>query len=119
MAYVRAKAKSYGMGNQIEGGVKKGQKTVVIEDLISTGGSVISVVDALSFIGAEVQAVFTIFTYGFQVSADRFAEHNLPVHCLTDYPTLIQVASELGYVKDSDLELLSQWRKSPDTWPKV
>lgn len=117
MAYVRAKAKSYGMGNQIEGGVKKGQKTLVVEDLISTGGSVISVVDALKFIGAEVQAIFTIFTYGFQVSTDRFSENNLPVHCLTDYPTLIQVASEIGYVKDSDLELLSKWRKSPETWP--
>jgi len=117
MAYVRAKAKSYGMGNQIEGGVRKGQKTVVIEDLISTGGSVISVVDALQFIGADVQAVCTIFTYGFDVSTERFDEHNLPVYCLTDYPTLIEVAREMGRVKESDLELLAQWRSSPGTWP--
>ena len=117
MAYVRAKAKAYGMGNQIEGGVRKGQKTVVIEDLISTGGSVISVVDALRFIGAEVQSVCTIFTYAFDVSEKRFAEHNLPVYCLTDYITLIAVASEMGYVKDNDLDLLAQWRNAPDQWP--
>ncbi len=117
MAYVRAKAKSYGMGNQIEGGVRKGQKTVVIEDLISTGSSVISVVDALQFIGADVQAVCTIFTYAFDVSEKRFNEHNLPVYCLTDYITLIAVASEMGYVKDSDLDLLAQWRSAPEHWP--
>ncbi len=116
MAYVRAKAKSYGMGNQIEGGVKKGQKTVVIEDLISTGGSIISVVDALNFIGADVQGLCTIFTYGFDVANQKFKEHHLQVHALTDYTTLIEVAVEMGYVKEADLALLEQWRSSPETW---
>lgn len=118
MAYVRSKAKSYGMGNQIEGGVKKGQPTVVIEDLISTGGSVFSVIDALQFVGADVQGVCTIFTYDFEVSAKRFEELGVPFYSLLDYNVLIEVAVQNGYVKQSDLELLGQWRTSPDTWPK-
>lgn len=118
MAYVRAKAKSYGMGNQIEGGVKKGQSTIVVEDLISTGGSVFSVVEALQFVGADVRAVCTIFTYDFEVSSKRFDELNIPFYSLLDYNVLIDVAVEHGYVKESDLELLSQWRTKPDTWPR-
>jgi orotate phosphoribosyltransferase len=118
MAYVRSKAKSYGMGNQIEGGVRKGQPTVVIEDLISTGGSAVSVVDALQFVGAEVQAICTIFTYNFEVSKKNFDNVGVPVYALTDYQTLIEVAVEHGFVKESDVALLNQWRKTPDTWPK-
>lgn len=118
MAYVRAKAKSYGMGNQIEGGVRKGQSTVVIEDLISTGGSVGSVVDALQFVGARVESVCTIFTYNFDVAQERFSELNVPVYALTDYNTLIDVAVEKGYVKETDLKLLGDWRSKPETWPK-
>lgn len=118
MAYVRSKAKSYGMGNQIEGGVKKGQPTVVIEDLISTGGSAVSVVDALQFVGADVQAICTIFTYNFEVSKNNFDNVGVPVYSLTDYQTLIEVAVEHGFVKESDVDLLNQWRKTPDTWPK-
>lgn len=116
MAYVRAKAKSYGMGNQIEGGVAKGEKTVVIEDLISTGGSALSVVDALQFVGADVQAILSIFTYGFQKATDRFSEEQIPVFTLTDYQTLIEVAAEEGFVTNDDLEILSNWRQEPDTW---
>lgn len=118
MAYVRSKAKAYGMGNQIEGGVKKGQPTVVIEDLISTGGSVISVIEALQFVGAEVKGVCTIFTYDFEVGIERFNDLNVPVYSLTDYKTLVEVAIENGYVKESDLALLQNWRKTPATWPK-
>jgi orotate phosphoribosyltransferase len=118
MAYVRSKAKAYGMGNQIEGGVKKGQPTVVVEDLISTGGSVISVIDALQFVGAQVQGVCTIFTYDFEVSAKKFSELGVPFYSLLDYPTLIDVAHKNGFVKESDLELLAQWRTNPDTWPR-
>jgi orotate phosphoribosyltransferase len=118
MAYVRSKAKSYGMGNQIEGGVKKGQPTVVIEDLISTGGSAVSVVDALQFVGADVQAICTIFTYNFEVSKKNFDNVGVPVYSLTDYQTLIEVAVKHGFVKESDVALLNQWRKTPDTWPK-
>lgn len=117
MAYVRAKAKSYGLGNQIEGGVDKGQSTVVIEDLISTGGSAISVIEALQFIGADIKAVLSIFTYGFDKANKKFSEKEIPVYSLTDYTTLIDVALELGRVKEDDIKLLNAWRKSPDTWP--
>lgn len=118
MAYVRAKAKSYGMGNQIEGGVQKGEHTIVIEDLISTGGSAMSVVEALQFVGAHVDAIYSIFTYDFDESRKKFEDINIPVYTLTDYPTLIEVAEENGYVDKSDLETLNQWRSRPSTWPK-
>ncbi len=118
MAYVRSRAKNYGMGNQIEGGVKKGESTVIIEDLISTGGSILSVVDALEFVGARVVELLCIFTYSFEVANKRFEERNIPAYCLTDYPTLINVALENGYVNESDMKILNQWRQKPDTWPK-
>lgn len=117
MSYVRAKAKAYGLGNQIEGGIQKGESTVVIEDLISTGGSAISVVEALQFIGADVQGVMSIFTYGFDKSIKRFEKADVPVHTLTDYSTLIEVAKDHHYVNENDLETLANWRKKPETWP--
>lgn len=118
MAYVRSKAKSYGMGNQIEGGVKKGESTVVIEDLISTGSSAISVVEALQFVGAVVPKVYCIFTYGFDVANQLFDDKGIELVALTDYETLIKVALENGYVGKNDLVLLNSWRGNPDTWPK-
>lgn len=117
MAYVRAKAKAYGLGNQIEGGIQKGESTLVIEDLISTGGSAISVVEALEFIGADVQCVLSIFTYGFDKSVQRFKDADIPVYTLTDYSTLIEVAKNHEYVDEADLETLAQWRQKPETWP--
>lgn len=117
MSYVRAKAKAYGLGNQIEGGIQKGETTVVIEDLISTGGSAISVVEALHFIGAEIEAVLSIFTYGFDKATKRFADAGIPMFTLTDYSTLIDVASENNYVNESDLETLAKWRNTPEIWP--
>jgi orotate phosphoribosyltransferase len=117
MAYVRAKAKAHGMGNQIEGGVKKGESTVVIEDLISTGGSAISVIEALNFVGAKVEAVFSIFTYDFDKATQRFADKNVPLYTLTDYKTLVNVAVEKGMIDGDELELLSSWRDHPDVWP--
>lgn len=117
LAYVRAKAKAYGLGNQIEGGVDKGQSTVVIEDLVSTGGSAISVIEALQFIGADVQALLSIFTYGFDKSIEKFEQKEVPFYSLTDYSTLIDVALETGYIKNDDLKLLNAWRQNPDTWP--
>lgn len=117
MAYVRAKAKAHGMGNQIEGGVKKGESTVVIEDLISTGGSAISVVEALQFVGANVEAVLSIFTYGFDKATKRFADIEVPIYTLTDYKTLVNVAVEKGIITGDDLELLSNWRDHPEIWP--
>lgn len=118
LAYVRAKAKAYGLGNQIEGGVDKGQSTIVIEDLISTGGSAVSVIEALQFIGADVRGVLSIFTYGFQAAIDQFAKLDIPVYCLTDYATLIEVALEESYIKESDLKMLNAWRENPAEWPK-
>ncbi len=117
MAYVRAKAKAYGMGNQIEGGVRKGESTVVIEDLISTGTSAMSVVEALQFIGADVRALLTIFTYGFDVSNKNISDHNIPFYALTDYTTLVDVALEKGTIQESDVDFLSEWRQNPETWP--
>ena len=117
MAYVRAKPKSYGMGNQIEGGVAKGEKTVVIEDLVSTGGSAISVINALQFVGADVQAIISIFNYGFDKSTENFSKVNVPVFNLTDYTILVDVAVEKGFVTSDDLEHLANWRNNPDTWP--
>jgi len=117
LAYVRAKAKAYGLGNQIEGGVDKGQSTIVIEDLISTGGSAVSVIEALQFIGADVRGVLCIFTYGFQTAIDQFTNLNIPVYCLTDYSTLIEVALEEDYIAESDLKMLNAWRENPAEWP--
>lgn len=117
LAYVRAKAKAYGLGNQIEGGVDKGQSTVVIEDLISTGGSAVSVIDALQFIGADVRGVLSIFTYGFENATEKFSKLGIPVYCLTDYQTLIEVAVAEGKIKENDLELLNAWRENPSEWP--
>jgi orotate phosphoribosyltransferase len=119
MAYVRSKAKSYGMGNQIEGGVKKGESTIVIEDLISTGTSAISVVEALEFVGAVVPQVCAIFTYGFDVANAAFADKNIELFALTDYSTLIKVAEQNGYVDAEDIQLLNQWRLTPHTWPRA
>lgn len=117
LAYVRAKAKAYGLGNQIEGGVDKGQSTIVIEDLISTGGSVISVVEALQFIGAKTSAILAIFTYGFDKASEKISKHNIPVYTLTDYRTLIDVALEKGAIQKQDVELLNSWRANPEKWP--
>jgi len=117
LSYVRAKAKAYGLGNQIEGGIQKGETTIVIEDLISTGGSAISVVEALLFIGAEIEAVLSIFTYGFDKALKRFEDAGIPLYTLTDYATLIEVASENNYIDEKDLETLSDWRNRPETWP--
>lgn len=117
MSYVRAKAKAYGLGNQIEGGIQKGEKTVVIEDLISTGGSAISVIEALEFVGVQVDAVLSIFTYGFDKAVNRFQKADVPMHALTNYATLIDVASENDYVDEADRDTLSEWRQTPETWP--
>ncbi|MDG5766120.1 orotate phosphoribosyltransferase [Balneolales bacterium ANBcel1] len=117
MAYVRAKAKAYGMGNQIEGGVRKGESTVVIEDLISTGASALSVLEALQFIGARVNGLATIFTYGFDVSNNLISEQNIPFYSLTDYETLVDVALEKGKIRHSDVDFLNEWRRHPETWP--
>lgn len=117
-AYVRSKAKDHGLGNQIEGVVNPGDKVVVIEDLISTGGSSLAAVEALRAAGAEVVGMIAIFSYGFEKAEKAFAEAKCPLYTLTNYDELLEVAEEQGLFSAEDKELLAQWRLSPDTWGK-
>ncbi|MGM7720305.1 orotate phosphoribosyltransferase [uncultured Metabacillus sp.] len=113
MCYVRSKAKGHGKGNQIEGQVKENQKVVVVEDLISTGGSAITAVEALRAAGCEVLGIVSIFTYGLSVGSERLAEANVEAKSLCDYETLIEVAVKEGYVGEQDLNKLKMWRENP------
>lgn len=116
MIYIRSKAKDHGMGNLIEGDLKKGQKVVVIEDLISTGGSSLKAVEAVREAGAEVLGMVAIFTYGFPVSEMAFKEHQVELTTLSNYNVLIDAALKSGYVKESDVNTLKEWRKAPEKW---
>ena len=115
-AYVRPEPKKHGMGNQIEGRILAGQKVVVLEDLISTGGSSLKVVDVLREAGAEVLGMAAIFTYGFALADENFQQRNVELLCLSNYDSLIQEALKLDYVTENQLETLSQWRKDPRSW---
>lgn len=118
MGYVRSGAKDHGRGNQIEGKLEKGQKVVVVEDLISTGGSVIEVVDALRDAGAEVLGIVSIYTYGMQKGLDRMAAANVKNISLTDFDTTVSVAADMGYIKQEDKERLIRFRNNPsdESW---
>ena len=118
MGYVRSGAKDHGRQNQIEGRLEKGQKVVVIEDLISTGGSVIEVVDVLREAGAEVLGIVSIFTYGMQKGLDRLAAANVKNVSLTNFDTMAEVASETGYIKPEDVARLIKFRNNPsdESW---
>lgn len=118
MGYVRSGAKDHGRGNQIEGKLEKGQKVVVIEDLISTGGSVIEVVNALREAGAEVLGIASIFTYGMQKGIDRLAEANVKNVSLTNLDEVAEVAAEQGYIQPEDKEKLIKFRNNPsdESW---
>lgn len=118
MCYVRSKAKGHGKGNQIEGKVVPGQKVVVVEDLISTGGSVITAVQALREAGCEVLGAVSIFTYELEKGKQAFAQENIASQSLTDFSTLVQVAIEKGYISDNDQEGLMSWSKDPEEWSK-
>lgn len=115
-AYVRPKPKEHGMGNQIEGKIEKGQKVVVLEDLISTGGSSIKAAEALIEQGIEVVGMIAIFTYGFKVADQNFAEKNLKLVTLSNYNYLIDEALKQEYIKPNDLESLKKWRRNPAKW---
>ncbi|MDM5328003.1 orotate phosphoribosyltransferase [Neobacillus sp. CF12] len=119
MCYVRSKAKGHGKGNQIEGKVEQGQKVVVVEDLISTGGSVITAVHALREAGCEVLGVVSIFTYGLEKGKDAFAQEEIKSESLTDFANLVEVAIEKGYISQNDQESLLSWSKAPAEWSKV
>lgn len=116
--YVRSAPKGHGLSNQIEGEFKPGMKVVVIEDLISTGGSSLSAVEALRAAGCEVLGMVAIFTYQFPLAADNFKKADCELTTLSNYTTLIEVAEQQKYIKASDVETLKEWRKSPDTWRK-
>ena len=116
--YVRPKPKDHGTGSQIEGELPKGAKVVVIEDLVSTGMSSLAAVSALRDAGAEVLGMVAVFTYGFDLASERFAEAGVRLDTLSNYTALVGVAAETGYITEAHKEILSQWRKSPDTWGK-
>ena len=114
--YVRPEPKKHGMGNQIEGYIKPGQKVVLVEDLVSTGGSSLKAVDALREAGANVLGMVSIFTYGFDISRQNFAEKDLKFYSLSDYDTLIEEAVKQQYVSESQLITLHEWRNNPAEW---
>jgi orotate phosphoribosyltransferase len=117
--YVRPKPKEHGLGNQIEGFYEKGQKVVVIEDLVSTGKSSLQVVDVLKEAGINVIGMVSIFTYGFTVAAEAFEKAGLPYYPLTDYPSLIQLAVDKGMVNADQQEILLKWKQDPANWKGV
>lgn len=118
MGYVRSGAKDHGRQNQIEGRLEKGQKVVVVEDLISTGGSVLEVVDVLRKAGAEVLGIVSIFTYGMQKGIDRLAAANVKNVSLTNFDFIAKAAAENGYIKQEDIEKLIKFRNNPsdESW---
>ena len=118
MVYIRSKAKDHGKGNQIEGQITPGQKMVVIEDLISTGGSVLEACQAAKREGADVLGAAAIFTYELPKGATNFNTAQLPLVTLTNYTTLIQTALEEGYISEDDLALLTAWKHDPENWLK-
>lgn len=114
--YVRSKAKGHGMTNMIEGKVTAGQKVLVVEDLVSTGGSSLKAVQDLKNAGFDVVGMVAIFTYGFEVAKDNFQKAGVKLICLSDYDALLPKAIEEKYVSDTDLESLATWRKDPGSW---
>ena len=118
MGYVRSGAKDHGRKNQIEGKLLPGQKVVVVEDLISTGGSVLEVVEILREAGAEVLGVVSIFTYGMRKGLERMAAANVVNHSLTDFDTIAEIAAEEGYIRKEDVARLIAFRNNPsdESW---
>ena len=114
--YVRSKPKDHGLENLIEGELEAGTKVVVVEDLISTGGSSLKAVEALRKYGCEVVGMVASYTYGFQVAADAFSQANVKLVTLTDYEHVVKQAATIGYVKAEEVEVLNEWRKDPANW---
>ena len=114
--YVRPKPKDHGLGNQVEGEIKKGSKVIVVEDLISTGGSSLKAVAALREYGVEVIGMVASFTYGFPVAEEAFREANVKLITLSDYNAVVEQAAETGYIKEEEKAVLAEWRKDPSVW---
>ena len=117
-AYVRPKPKDHGMKNQIEGQLPEGAKVVVVEDLISTGGSSLKAVAALREAGFEVVGMVASYTYGFPVAEEAFREAKVQLVTLTDYQNVVEKALEIGYISKEDVPMLDEWRKDPANWRK-
>lgn len=118
MVYIRSKAKEHGKGNQIEGRISEGQKMVIIEDLISTGGSVLEAAEAAKREGADVLGVAAIFTYELPKGKENFAAQGIELLTLTNYSTLLEAALESQYIEEKDLDLLKEWKQNPEAWNK-
>jgi orotate phosphoribosyltransferase len=116
--YVRPEAKKHGRQNQVEGFLQKGQSVIVVEDLISTGGSSLMAVEALRNEGANVKGMAAIFTYGFPISEEKIAAAKLDVYTLSNYENLIEKAVEKKYVSEEELETLKSWNSNPSEWGK-
>ena len=116
--YVRSGAKDHGLGNQIEGYFEKGQKVVVIEDLISTGGSSLGAVKVLREAGCNVLGMIAIFTYGFSKATDAFTAEGCRLDTLSDYSVLVDMAAASGYITKNDVAALREWRRDPAAWGK-
>lgn len=114
--YVRSEAKKHGMGKQVEGDIRPGQKVVVVEDLVSTGKSSLQAVESLRAFGCEVLGMVSIFTYGFDAAREAFAQAGCAYFSLSDYHALIEEAAKRGIVSQEQLSVLSDWRAKPDTW---
>lgn len=116
--YVRPSAKDHGRQNLIEGRLEAGQKVLVVEDLISTGGSSLKAVEALRGAGADILGMVAIFSYGFELAAENFRKADVKLHTLTNYHTLIETALSTAYIQQDQVEMLQQWRKDPSQWKR-
>ncbi len=114
--YVRSTPKDHGLENLIEGNLKPGQKVVVIEDLISTGGSSLKAVEAIRAAGCEVVGMAAIFTYGFPIAIQRFKDANVNLLTLSNYNAMLEAALETEYIREEDIDTLKEWRKDPANW---
>ena len=118
MCYVRSKAKDHGMGNLIEGTLPEGAKVVVVEDLISTGGSSLKAVEALRAAGFEILGMVASYTYGFPVAAEAFKAANVELTTLTNYEAVVSTALASGYIEEIHVPMLAEWRANPSEWGK-
>lgn len=114
--YVRSSPKDHGLENLIEGSLKPGQKVIVVEDLISTGGSSLKAVEAIRQAGCEVVGMVAMFTYGFPVAQKAFKDAKVELVTLSNYNAMLEVALETNYIREEDVELLKQWRNNPAEW---
>ncbi|NUM50626.1 MAG: orotate phosphoribosyltransferase [Flavobacteriales bacterium] len=116
--YVRSEMKGHGLKNQIEGDISSGQSVVVIEDLISTGGSSLNAVKALKNIGCDVKGLVSIFDYGFKIAEENFKSEKCSFFSLSNYASLLEKAADSGYINEKDIDSLKQWNESPQDWGK-